>query len=651
MDIDYKKIKLVIWDLDETFWNGTISEGEVFVIPDNIKLVENLAKRGIVNSICSKNYEDVVKEEFKKDIYNNCFDFFVFNSIDWTPKGPRIAQMISDMQLRDENVLFLDDNLSNLNEVKYFCKNIQTATPDKIADLINNINDIGKDDHELSRLKQYKILEQKFISKKSASSNDEFLKSSNIIAVINKNCLEEEERLYELCIRTNQMNFTKNRASKEELHSTLTNKNYDCAYIQVNDNFGDYGIVGFYALNKSSNQLEHFVFSCRIIGMGVAQSIFKYLNCPKINITGDVTEDLNLENKKLWVKILTDKINKSNKKQNSSKKKLNILMKGPCDLDNTFPYFTGANIDTEFPHSNKNEIDTRGQEALIQIVQTHKFTEKEKEEILKITPFMNKEDFTTNIYSDKYDAVVLSIVMEMLTCLYKHKPDNNCVRGGDFIIPYGTTEYPLTDKTKNHVYLNGHFISAQGYYTTQEQLDKICDEFTCIGLPEPQDILDNLLYIRKNMNPKTKLIVILPSEIKFENDKDYDSKRSTEKHKIINKFLVEKMSDIPNIEFINITDLITSQDDFTDSSNHFIRYVYYKLAKEITKHFPQGSVEAKCSKLSLSISLLKLYLSIFVYNLKKLLISKKKIHYYRKIKRKKYEVENVKMSLRKFVKN
>ena len=36
MDIDYKKIKLVIWDLDETFWNGTISEGEVFVIPDNI---------------------------------------------------------------------------------------------------------------------------------------------------------------------------------------------------------------------------------------------------------------------------------------------------------------------------------------------------------------------------------------------------------------------------------------------------------------------------------------------------------------------------------------------------------------------------------------------------------------------------------------
>ncbi len=642
MDIDYKKIKLVIWDLDETFWNGTISEGEVFVIPDNIKLVENLAKRGIVNSICSKNYEDVVKEEFKKDKYNNCFDYFVFNSIDWTPKGPRIAQMISDMQLRDENVLFLDDNLSNLNEVKYFCKNIQTATPDKIADLINNINDIGKDDHELSRLKQYKILEQKFISKKSASSNDEFLKSSNIIAVINKNCLEEEERLYELCIRTNQMNFTKNRASKEELHSTLTNKNYDCAYIQVNDNFGDYGIVGFYALNKSSNQLEHFVFSCRIIGMGVAQSIFKYLNCPKINITGDVTEDLNLENKKLWVKILTDKINKSNKKQNSSKKKLNILMKGPCDLMNTFSYIQGANIDTEFIHTNKNEVSTFGQESLMQIVQTHKFTEKEKEEILKITPFMNKEDFTTNIYSDKYDAVILSIIMESNMALYKHKPDVKCVRGGEFIIPFGLIDYPLTDNTKNKNYLRKTFIWNSGYTPKQDELEKIGKEFTFIGLPTAQEVLDNLLYLRKHMNPETKLIVILGSEIQCQDNKIPGYNQCAEKNKEYNKLLLEQMSNIPNIAFVNLTDLITSQNDFTNCINHFQRYVYYKLALELVKCFPQNTIKTNFTKSNLIYRYITTNLKILASSIKRRFFKKRFRHYSRKIIQQKKEITSIK---------
>lgn len=30
------KIKLVIWDMDETFWKGTISEGEIQPVNENI---------------------------------------------------------------------------------------------------------------------------------------------------------------------------------------------------------------------------------------------------------------------------------------------------------------------------------------------------------------------------------------------------------------------------------------------------------------------------------------------------------------------------------------------------------------------------------------------------------------------------------------
>ena len=48
-------IKLLIWDLDETFWKGTISDGEITPVPENIELVKHLTDRGIVNSICSKN--------------------------------------------------------------------------------------------------------------------------------------------------------------------------------------------------------------------------------------------------------------------------------------------------------------------------------------------------------------------------------------------------------------------------------------------------------------------------------------------------------------------------------------------------------------------------------------------------------------------
>ena len=53
--IDLKTIKLVIWDLDETFWKGTLSEGSVVVPDENAQLVKDLTDCGIINSISSKN--------------------------------------------------------------------------------------------------------------------------------------------------------------------------------------------------------------------------------------------------------------------------------------------------------------------------------------------------------------------------------------------------------------------------------------------------------------------------------------------------------------------------------------------------------------------------------------------------------------------
>ncbi len=40
--MELNKIKLVIWDLDDTFWNGTLSEGEINPIEKNIQLIKDL---------------------------------------------------------------------------------------------------------------------------------------------------------------------------------------------------------------------------------------------------------------------------------------------------------------------------------------------------------------------------------------------------------------------------------------------------------------------------------------------------------------------------------------------------------------------------------------------------------------------------------
>jgi hypothetical protein len=48
-------LKPLIWDLGETFWTGTLREGEVEIVAANVAVVRELNRRGIVNAICSKN--------------------------------------------------------------------------------------------------------------------------------------------------------------------------------------------------------------------------------------------------------------------------------------------------------------------------------------------------------------------------------------------------------------------------------------------------------------------------------------------------------------------------------------------------------------------------------------------------------------------
>ena len=82
--MDFSKLKLVIWDLDDTFWTGTLSEGGILPIERNISLVKSLTDRGIVNSICSKNDFQSVEVQLSEI---GLWDYFVFPSVDWNLNG------------------------------------------------------------------------------------------------------------------------------------------------------------------------------------------------------------------------------------------------------------------------------------------------------------------------------------------------------------------------------------------------------------------------------------------------------------------------------------------------------------------------------------------------------------------------------------
>ena len=60
MTVDFSGFKLIIWDLDETLWEGILSEGTARLSRRNIDLISNIVSSGVMYSICSQNDKDEV---------------------------------------------------------------------------------------------------------------------------------------------------------------------------------------------------------------------------------------------------------------------------------------------------------------------------------------------------------------------------------------------------------------------------------------------------------------------------------------------------------------------------------------------------------------------------------------------------------------
>ena len=564
---DYSKIKIVIWDLDETFWKGIFSEGPIEPISENIQLIKDLTDIGIVNSICSKNDKEPTEAKLDELGIN---DYFVFNSIDWNPKGQRINKMLKDMGLRAENALFIDDNHLNLEEARFFNKEIMTAMPDEIPSLIEWVSKQEKKDLNHKRLNQYKILEEKTKEKEQIGSNEEFLLSSNIKVDINTDCENEIDRLSEMIMRTNQLNFTKNRMEKEELISLLSEDGVDAGYVTAKDRFGDYGIIGLYALKNG--KLVHFLFSCRTIGMGIEQYVYAKLGHPKLEVVGTVIGEVNESDAPAW-------INQEGNEENQGKEKANdarVLVKGPCDLKALFSYIDlGKNSDAEFTFINERGVSDEQINHTTHIVEAKTLSAEQKNMLYKELPFADKKMYSDLIYRKKYDVVFISILNEANLGLYRRKETGE-------IVAFTEEIYPLTDKKNWDGYIEGKRWTG-GCNFTKDFLEGFSNQYDFLGRITVEDFKSNLDFIRNNLPKETLMIIMLGSETQFEQNEFAAYKDREKKHKEYNDVAREFSKDKNNTTVLDVNNYITGQESFYKNINHFIPKVYYEMAQDMIK--------------------------------------------------------------------
>ena len=561
---DISNVKLVIWDLDETLWEGTLSEGGARIPDSHVRLLRNLTDCGIVNSICSRNEWEPTKEFLQKA---GVWDFFVFPSINWESKGPQLKEKLDKMALRPINTLFIDDNPSNLGEARHFLPEIQTCGPEGIPDLIRQVEGLEKKDLLHKRLKQYKILEEKDTASRTYESNEAFLYDSDIQVEIHKDCVNQIQRIHELLLRSNQLNFTKKRIPIGELESILRNPVYDCGYVSVKDRFGDYGIVGFYA--KTEERLEHFLFSCRTMGQQIEQWVYAEIGFPELDVVGEVRTQLNREDRPGWINQ-NGRLPEDGLASHGLTTCGKVLLKGPCDLSHSLVYIKGSvQFDTEFTYvSNGNGQIIDAYNHSVHIEGLYTYSDQDKVAIIQDCIFVDPDMLTGTFFTKKYDLIVLSTLIESTYQIYRKK-------GTDVRVVFGGLD--MTDPDNWGHYIN-HTTYTGGNVFTEEYLRSFSNLYECIGQTTPEMYVSFLRKCLAWLPEETTLCLILGATKVFDGQEDVKRK-----HAGINAAIKGFASDHPRIKYIEIDECIHGPSDFDGEINHFSARVYYELAQQIIR--------------------------------------------------------------------
>jgi FkbH-like protein len=559
-------VKLVVWDLDDTLWHGTLSEGPVVLDPSRAELVRTLNRRGIVNAICSRNDEVQVRLRLEEA---DLWDQFVFARVDWTPKGPRVAAIIEDAQLRPENVLFIDDLPTNLGEAEHYAPGIQTAGPGILDRLLSLPEVAGKDDRGLSRLHQYRLLERKVADRRvDDGTHEDFLRSCDIHVRVRPAGGADLDRLHELVLRTNQLNFTKRRPTRDQLAALVADPGVATGSVEAADRYGDYGICGFYALDRDTGSLIDLLFSCRVMGMGIEPWLYDHLGRPDLDVVGEVSGTLT--GTVDWITLDDDTDADVGRRHAGPTpgggRAGRILIIGGCDLSTTAD-FLGGDIATEFAHPGPTGAFVHaGHTETIRSSWTG--LTPDQWALVDRLPMVDRTTYRSAAVVDPdYDVLVLSVLTDYTQGLYRH-------RDTGLVVPWNQFSADVTDPALRERLVRRH---------TREGMDAawfgwFADQFEPIGGLSPERFQENIAWLAATIPDRAALILVNGAEFPLDNPKEPGRHLH---HARMNAALDEVVADLPNARVCDVRTFIASPDDFTDHLRHYRRRCYLAMAEEI----------------------------------------------------------------------
>ncbi len=272
--------KVLVWDLDETLWTGTLAEDGpdgVSPRPEAVAAIQALDARGVLQSIASKND---AAEGLAALRSHGLIDYFLHPEINWGPKSQSIGRIAQRLDLGLDSFVFIDDQPFERAEVAAGQPKVRTLAHTEVAGLLEHPwFDHPATPEAAQRRSLYQAEAERAVAMEGQGGDYlGFLRASDLVLDVRPLNRADVVRVHELSQRTNQLNFTGAKFALAEVER-MAEPEAGCARLTLRcaDRYGDYGLIGFADLDLGAGELTAFFMSCRVQRKRVEHAVFAHL--------------------------------------------------------------------------------------------------------------------------------------------------------------------------------------------------------------------------------------------------------------------------------------------------------------------------------------------------------------------------------------
>lgn len=273
-------VKCLIWDLDNTLWQGTLAEQDKVALSDAVReVIVGLDERGILQSVSSRNDYDNAWSQLEE---LGVAEYFVVPRIGWTPKSVMVKEIADELSFALGTIAFIDDMPVERADVSYHHPEVRCYEAARAAELLElpEFTPTVMTVDGRRRRQMYKAAARRATARSEFAGPDEdFLRTLGIVLRIVRATDEEVTRVEELTLRTSQMNATGVHYSDEALRSLLADETHEVLVVTLDDKFGGYGAVGVLLIEKFEHawNVKLLATSCRVVFSGAGTILLRWL--------------------------------------------------------------------------------------------------------------------------------------------------------------------------------------------------------------------------------------------------------------------------------------------------------------------------------------------------------------------------------------